>query len=34
MKIGAVHKGRPQRRGEGMVKCGQGEGDNGPCVRP
>src|SRR6218665_3793324 len=23
--IGAVHKGRPQRRGGGLVKCGLGE---------
>ena len=34
---GAVHKGRPQRRGKGMVKRGHlrtGGGGKGPCGRP
>ena len=36
--LGAVHKGRPQRRGRGVRSnadtCGQGDGGKGPCGRP
>ena|SRR6218665_37578 len=35
-RLGAVHKGRPQRRGGGKVKCGHMRtgGGKGPCGRP